>query len=262
MGRVHKGAGAGIAPAYSFSAYVAEVKVDAETGQTKVLKIWAAHDCGKALNPLSVKGQMIGSCHMGLGQVLSEELKYGRYGHLMNPDLLDYKIPSVHEMPEVVPIIVESNDSEGPFGAKEAGEGPLLPILPAVCNAVYDAIGIRTSELPITPDRMYRLIEARCKEEGVEPSELQSPRLKHSTLQNVLEARAAEHSSRDSARASMDDDSPYHNGALFGFDPLVPADEQDGRWIVSVTPSEEYVGAPRLAGSAWKQTERRHGGGT
>ena len=78
----------------------------------------------------------------------------------------------------------------------------------------------------------------------------------------MLEARAAEHSSRDSARASMDDDSPYHNGALFGFDPLVPADEQDGRWIVSVTPSEEYVGAPRLAGSAWKHKERRHVGGT
>ena len=261
MGRVHKGAGAGIAPAYSFSAYVAEVKVDAETGQTKVLKIWAAHDCGKALNPLSVKGQMIGSCHMGLGQVLSEEMKYGRNGHLMNPDLLDYKIPSVHEMPEVVPIIVESNDSEGPFGAKEAGEGPLLPILPAVCNAVYDAIGIRTSELPITPDRMYRLIERRCKEESVEPSELHSPRLEHSELQGILESRAAEHAARDSARASMEDDSPYHNGALFGFDPLVPADEQDDRWIVSVTPSEEYVGSPRLAGSAWKHAERRHGGG-
>jgi len=262
MGRVHKGAGAGIAPAYSFSAYVAEVKVDAETGQTKVLKIWAAHDCGKALNPLSVKGQMIGSCHMGLGQVLSEEMKYGRNGHLMNPDLLDYKIPSVHEMPEVVPIIVESNDSEGPFGAKEAGEGPLLPILPAVCNAVYDAVGIRTSELPITPDRMYRLIEAKCKEEGVGPSELQSPRLDYSKLQVVLEARAAEHATRDSARASMEDESPYHNGALFGFDPLIPADEQDDRWIVSVTPSEEYVDSSRLAGSAWKHAERRHGGGS
>ncbi len=261
MGRVHKGAGAGIAPAYSFSAYVAEVKVDAETGQTKVVKIWAAHDCGKALNPLSVKGQMIGSCHMGLGQVLSEEMKYGRNGHLMNPDLLDYKIPSVHEMPEVVPIIVESNDSEGPFGAKEAGEGPLLPILPAVCNAVYDAIGIRTSELPITPDRMYRLIEKRCKEESVEPSELQSPRLEHSELQGVLESRAAKHSARDSARASMEDDSPYHNGALFGFDPVIPADEQNERWVVSVTPSEEYVDSPRLAGSAWKHAERRHGGG-
>ena len=115
---------------------------------------------------------------MGLGQVLSEEMRYGRNGHLLNLDLLDYKIPTVHEMPEIVPIIVESNDSEGPFGAKEAGEGPLLPILPAVCNAVYDAVGIRTSELPITPDRMYRMIEAKCKEECVSsPLDLASPRL-------------------------------------------------------------------------------------
>ena len=108
---------------------------------------------------------------------------------------------------------------------------------------------------------MYRLIESRCKEESFEPSELHSPRLEHSELQGILESRAAEHAARDSARASMEDDSPYHNGALFGFDPLVPADEQDDRWIVSVTPSEEYVGSPRLAGSAWKHAERRHGGG-
>ena len=262
MGRVHKGAGAGIAPAYSFSAYVAEVKVDIETGQTKVLKVWAAHDCGKALNPLSVKGQIIGSCHMGLGQVLSEEMKYGRNGHLINPDLLDYKIPTIHEMPEVVPIIVESNDSEGPFGAKEAGEGPLLPILPAVCNAVYDAVGIRTSELPITPDRVHRMIEARCKQEGVAPLDLSSPELHHSELQGVLEARASEHASRDAARASDPAPSDYNNGALFGFDPEIPADKQDERWVVSVTPGSDYMESPRLAGSAWKHTERRHGGGS
>jgi 4-hydroxybenzoyl-CoA reductase alpha subunit len=263
MGRVHKGAGAGIAPAYSFSAYVAEVKVDIETGQTKVLKVWAAHDCGKALNPLAVKGQMIGSCHMGLGQVLSEEMRYGRNGHLLNPDLLDYKIPTVHEMPEIVPIIVESNDSEGPFGAKEAGEGPLLPILPAVCNAVYDAVGIRTSELPITPDRMYRMIEERCKEEGVSgPLDLASPRLEHSDLQGTLEARATNHAKRDHARSTDPDPLDYHNGALFGFDPEIPADEQDERWVVSVTPGTEYIEIPRLAGSAWKHTERRHQGGS
>ena len=261
MGRVHKGAGAGIAPAYSFSAYVAEVKVDIETGQTRVLKVWAAHDCGKALNPLAVKGQMIGSCHMGLGQVLSEEMRYGRNGHLLNPDLLDYKIPTVHEMPEIVPIIVESNDSEGPFGAKEAGEGPLLPILPAVCNAVHDAVGVRTSELPITPDRMHKMIEGRCKEEGVSsPLELTSPKLEHSDLQGVLEARAAEHDERDNARNTDPDPPDYNNGALFGFDPEIPADEQDERWIVSVTPSDEYVDNPRLAGSAWKHIERRHRG--
>ena len=261
MGRVHKGAGAGIAPAYSFSAYVAEVKVDVETGQTRVLKVWAAHDCGKALNPLAVKGQMIGSCHMGLGQVLSEEMRYGRNGHLLNPDLLDYKIPTVHEMPEIVPIIVESNDSEGPFGAKEAGEGPLLPILPAVCNAVHDAVGVRTSELPITPDRMHKMIEGRCKEEGVsDPLELTSPKLEYSDLQGVLEVRAAMHDERDDARNTDPDPSDYNNGALFGFDPEIPADEQDERWIVSVTPSGEYIDNPRLAGSAWKHIERRHRG--
>ena len=112
MGGVHKGAAAGLAPAYSFSAYAAEVKVDPETGFTEVIKVWAAHDCGRALNPLSVEGQIIGSCHMGLGQVLTEEMKYARAGGLLNPNLLDYKIPTVHEMPEVVPIIVESNDPE------------------------------------------------------------------------------------------------------------------------------------------------------
>ena len=261
MGRTHKGAAAGLAPAYSFSAYVAEVSVDIETGQTKVDKVWAAHDCGKALNPLAVKGQIIGSCHMGMGQVLSEEMRYLRTGHLMNPDLLDYKIPSVHEMPEVVPIIVESNDLEGPFGAKEAGEGPLLPILPAVCNAVYDAIGVRTAELPITPDRMHRMIENRCRAEKiVDPLDLASPRLEHSALQDTLDARANAHTERDIERRLDDEREPYHNGALFGLDPTIPPDEVDPRWAVTVLPSDEYLTTPRLAGSAWKHTERRHRG--
>ena len=101
MGGVHKGAAAGLAPAYSFSAYVAEVEVDVETGIIKCTDVWAAHDCGKALNPLAVEGQIIGSCHMGLGQVLTEQMVYGRTGHLQNANLLDYKIPSVHEMPNV-----------------------------------------------------------------------------------------------------------------------------------------------------------------
>ncbi|MDP6985610.1 MAG: molybdopterin-dependent oxidoreductase [Candidatus Thalassarchaeaceae archaeon] len=262
MGKMHKGAAAGLAPAYSFSAYVAEVSVDVETGGTKVDRVWAAHDCGKALNPLAVKGQIIGSCHMGMGQVLSEEMRYGRSGNLLNPDLLDYKIPSVHEMPEVVPIIVESNDPEGPFGAKEAGEGPLLPILPAVCNAVYDAIGVRTSELPITPDRLYKRIEKRCKQEGVEePLELDSPRIEFSELQQKLDERAAFHSERDRSRRMDQDRRPYHNGAIFGLDPEVPPEEADPRWSVRVLPDEEYLESPRLAGRAWMHTERRNSGG-
>ena len=258
MGKTHKGAAAGLAPAYSFSAYVAEVSVDIETGQIKVDRVWAAHDCGKALNPLGVKGQIIGSCHMGMGQVLSEEMRYGRNGNLMNPDLLDYKIPSVHEMPEVIPIIVESNDPEGPFGAKEAGEGPLLPILPAVCNAVYDAIGVRSSELPLTPEKVHKLIEKRCKLEGVsDPLELSPPILEHSELQPILDQRAREHSERDIHRRLDGDRPDYHNGALFGLDPTLPPDEVDPRWAVRVTPDKSYLADPRLAGSAWKHTERR-----
>ena len=261
MGRAHKGAAAGLAPAYSFSAYVAEVDVDIETGQTKVEKVWAAHDCGKALNPLAVEGQIIGSCHMGMGQVLSEEMKYGRTGHLLNPDLLDYKIPTVHEMPEVTPIIVESNDPEGPFGAKEAGEGPPLPILPAVVNAVYDAIGVRVSELPITPDRLYKAIERRCKSEGVEePLDLKPPKLELTALQETLQSRSINHSKRDKERRLTDSPSPYHNGALFGLDPEIPGDEQDSRWAAVVIPPDGYLEDPGLAGSAWKHTERRHRG--
>jgi 4-hydroxybenzoyl-CoA reductase alpha subunit len=261
MGRAHKGAAAGLAPAYSFSAYVAEVEVDPETGQTKVQEVWAAHDCGKALNPLSVKGQIIGSCHMGMGQVLSEEMRYGRNGHLMNPDLLDYKIPSIHEMPNVTPIIVESNDPEGPFGAKEAGEGPLLPILPAVCNAVYDAIGIRTHNLPITPDKMFKAIEKKCKLLSIDdPLDLTSPSLEYSELQSTLEARAKNHAQRDIDRRLNENIEAYHNGALFGKDPTIPPDEVDENWTVSVLPSKEYLSNPRLAGKAWLHTERRHRG--
>ena len=261
MGKTHKGAAAGLAPAYSFSAYVSEVTVDVETGKVAVDRVWAAHDCGKAINPLAVNGQIIGSCHMGMGQVLSEEMRYGRNGHLMNPDLLDYKIPSVHEMPEVIPIIVESNDPEGPFGAKEAGEGPLLPILPAVCNAVYDAIGIRTNELPMTPEKVYKMIERRCKSEGVsDPTNLSCPTLEYSELQEELKRRSIKHTHRDKERRLSDDRDDYHNGALFGLDPTVAPDEIDPRWEVRVVPEEDYLEEPRLAGSAWKHTERRHSG--
>ncbi len=158
IGGKFKGATAGLAPAYSMSAYVAEVGVDVDTGWWRARKVWAAHDCGKALNPLAVEGQIEGSIHMGLGQVCSEAIEY-HFGNMRNPNLLDYKIPTSLEMPEVEVIIVESNDAEGPFGAKEAGEGPLLPILPAVVNAVYDAVGARLYDLPLTPDKVWSALQ-------------------------------------------------------------------------------------------------------
>ncbi len=118
-------------------------------------KVWAAHDCGKALNPLAVEGQIEGCIHMGLGQVLSEEMPYLK-GNILGPNFLDYRTLTPMQMPDVDVIIVESNDPEGPFGAKEAGEGPLLPILPAVANAIYDAVGVRMYSLPITPDKLWK----------------------------------------------------------------------------------------------------------
>ena len=262
MGGVHKGAAAGLAPAYSFSAYVAEVDVDVETGIIKCTKVWAAHDCGKALNPLAVKGQIIGSCHMGLGQVLSEKMVYGRTGHLQNPNLLEYKIPSVHEMPHVVPIIVESCDPEGPFGAKEAGEGPLLPILPAVVNAVYDAIGIRLRDLPLTPDVVFKGIEKAMKAADVDdPLDLESPRVTHGDLQPVLVKRAAEHKTRDQARQRSEDTSQYVNGVLFGFDPNIPLEDQVEGWRTATEPDPEQLAELGLAGKAWLKKEQRHMGG-
>jgi 4-hydroxybenzoyl-CoA reductase subunit alpha len=162
-GGAFKGAGVGPSPAYSYSAQVAEVTVDEETGEVKVHKVWAAHDCGRALNPVSVEGQVIGSVWMGLGQAMQEEMVW-KDGLLMNPGMLEYKSPSATESPEVECIIVESVDPEGPFGAKEASEGSLAATIPAIANAIYDAVGVRLREAPFTPERVLAAIKAKHSE--------------------------------------------------------------------------------------------------
>lgn len=144
-----KGAGVGPSPSYSYSAQVAEVTVDPDTGHVRVDKIVAAHDCGKALNPLGVEGQVIGSVYMGFGQAMQEEMVW-HGARLMNPSLLEYRIPTTLENPEIECIIVESKDPEGPFGAKEAGEGSLAATIPAIANAIYDAIGVRINTVPFS----------------------------------------------------------------------------------------------------------------
>src|SRR6266851_2505219 len=159
-GGAFKGAGVGPSPAYSYAAQVAEVTVDTETGEVTVHKIWAAHDCGRALNPVSVEGQVIGSVWMGLGQALQEEMVW-KDGLLMNPGMLEYKSPSATESPEIEAIIVESVDPEGPFGAKEASEGSLAATIPAIANAIYDAVGVRLREAPFTPERVLAAIKAK-----------------------------------------------------------------------------------------------------
>jgi 4-hydroxybenzoyl-CoA reductase subunit alpha len=175
-GGAFKGAGVGPSPAYSYSAQVAEVTVDRETGEVAVHKVWAAHDCGRALNPVSVEGQVIGSVWMGLGQALQEEMVW-KDGLLMNPGMLEYKSPSAVESPDVECIIVESVDPEGPFGAKEASEGSLAATIPAIANAIYDAVGIRLREAPFTPERVLaalrqKNLEAKALEvtRGADPS--------------------------------------------------------------------------------------------
>jgi 4-hydroxybenzoyl-CoA reductase subunit alpha len=174
-GGKHKGAGVGPSPAYSYSAQVAEVSVDEETGEVTVHKVWAAHDCGRALNPVSVEGQIIGSVWMGMGQALTEEMVW-KDGMLMNPGLLEYRSPSSVESPEIEPIIVESVDPEGPFGAKECSEGSLAATIPAIANALYDAVGVRLHECPFTPERVLAALRAKKNgkainlTEGVDPT--------------------------------------------------------------------------------------------
>jgi CO/xanthine dehydrogenase Mo-binding subunit len=161
----YRGGTIGASPAYSFTAHVAEVEVDPETGFVDVKTIWVAHDCGRALNPMLVEGQMEGSAYMGFAEAIMEQqvMKRGTpEGGLHDaPSLLDYRIPTSLDCPEFVALIVEAADPEGPYGAKEAGEGPLHPSLPAIANAIWDAVGVRMDSLPFTPDRVWRALNDR-----------------------------------------------------------------------------------------------------
>lgn len=159
VGGDYKGAGAGLSPSYSFGAAIAEVKVNPDTGEYKAINFYGAHDCGKALNPLAVEGQLEGSWHMGLGQAMSEQMKYHE-GHLLSNNFLDYKIPTALDTPEIYTNIIESKDPEGPFGAKECGEGALHPSVPALSNAIFNAVGARVTQLPITFEQVYNAIKA------------------------------------------------------------------------------------------------------
>jgi 4-hydroxybenzoyl-CoA reductase subunit alpha len=159
-GKKYRGAAIGGTMGYSYSAQVVEVSVDEETGVVTVDKVWVAHDCGKALNRLTVEGQVQGSVWMGMGQAMSEETAY-HDGLMLTGNMLDYRIPTIQDSPPIEVGIVESNDPHGPFGAKEAGEGSLAAFLPALTNAIADAIGIRFNDLPVTPDRVFEAIEKR-----------------------------------------------------------------------------------------------------
>jgi len=159
-GKKYRGAAIGGTMGYSYSAQVVEVSVDEETGIVTIDKVWVAHDCGRALNRLTVEGQVQGSVWMGMGQAMSEETGY-HDGLLVTGNMLDYRVPTIRDSPPIEVGIIESNDPHGPFGAKEAGEGSLAAFLPALTNAVADAIGVRFNNLPVTPDRVYEAIAKR-----------------------------------------------------------------------------------------------------
>ena len=159
-GKKYRGAAIGGTMGYSYSAQVVEVTVDEDTGVVTVDKVWVAHDCGKALNRLTVEGQVQGSVWMGMGQAMSEEAGY-HDGLMLTANMLDYRVPTIQDSPPIEVGIVESNDPHGPFGAKEAGEGSLAAFLPALTAAIADAIGIRFNDLPVTPDRVFEAIEKR-----------------------------------------------------------------------------------------------------
>jgi len=158
----YKGGGVGPSPCYSYSACVVELSVDEETGEVELHDVWIAHDIGRALNPLLVEGQVEGSVYMGIGEALMEGQVF-RKGLHKQPSMLDYKSPTTLETPDIHTFLVETDDPEGPFGAKEAGQGPLLPVPPAIANAIYHAVGVRCDEVPITPEMILKGLELRRK---------------------------------------------------------------------------------------------------
>ncbi|MEC9476931.1 MAG: molybdopterin cofactor-binding domain-containing protein [Planctomycetota bacterium] len=164
----YRGAGVGPSPAYSYSAAVVETEVDPETGLYRIEHVWMAHDVGKCINPALVMGQIEGSVYMGLGEAMMEEQVFRRLPKKRSnalvhkhPSLLEYKSPTFAEMPPVTSYIIEDPDPNGPFGAKEVGQGPLLPMMPAVANSIFDAVGVRVDQVPIAPHMIRQAIEAR-----------------------------------------------------------------------------------------------------
>jgi CO/xanthine dehydrogenase Mo-binding subunit len=151
----------------AFSAQVADVEVDRETGQVQVTRLVCAQDVGLAINPMSVEGQMEGAASQGLGYALCEEYVYDQ-GRLLNPNFMDFRMPTALDHPQFEVAMIEAQLDGGPFGAKGVGEPPLVPTAPAIANAIFDAVGVRVRRIPITPERLYSGI----KSQSTRPSEM------------------------------------------------------------------------------------------
>jgi 4-hydroxybenzoyl-CoA reductase subunit alpha len=169
QGGKHRGAAVGSTMGFSYGAVAVEVDVDEDTGMVKVENVWVAHDCGFAINPLSVEGQVEGAVWMGMGQALSEVTSFSpKNGLPMHATLLNYQVPTIVESPPITTYIVEANDPNGPFGAKEASEGALPAFMAAFANAIYDATGLRVTSLPVTPDKLVEALSKKQHRDRVE----------------------------------------------------------------------------------------------
>jgi len=136
-----------------------EVEVDTETGFVKVERVVFAHDLGKVLNPIGAEGQVEGGVQQGIGYALMEHVQFDPdTGACLTTDFLDYKMPTAVEMPQIESIFIESNEASGPFGAKSMSECCLIAPAGAIANAVYNAIGVRIQDLPITPEKVLKAL--------------------------------------------------------------------------------------------------------
>ena len=165
----YKGGGVGPSPTYSYTAAVVEVEVDPATGWIAVPRVWIAHDIGQAINPTLARGQVEGSVYMGLGEALMEEQVFRRLpassrtrSCTSSRRCSSTRARRASTCRKSITDLIESPDATGPFGAKEVGQGPLLPIMPAVANAVYDAVGVRVDEIPITPEKILKALAAKA----------------------------------------------------------------------------------------------------
>ncbi|UCF78691.1 MAG: molybdopterin-dependent oxidoreductase [Candidatus Eiseniibacteriota bacterium] len=160
LGGDYKGAAVGTSPAFSFGSSVCECSVDLETGKVRIERFTDYHDCGTPVNPQAVHGQVEGAVVMGAGETIMEEVVYDEKGNILNPDLHHYLIMTMKDAPEIMSGVVDSYEPEGPYGAKEVGEGATLPVLAAVAHAIANATGVWVKELPITPERILKAMRA------------------------------------------------------------------------------------------------------
>jgi len=161
LGGKFKGAPVGTSPAYSFAAQVSQVKVDEDTGQVMVTDVWDVHDSGTVINPDLLGAQIEGALFMGMGEAMYEEALFDDKGRPLNANLAEYRVPTSLDVPRMHSQLVDSYESTGPWGAKEVGEGATLPTMGCYANAIYDAIGVRIYDLPLTPEKVWRAIQQR-----------------------------------------------------------------------------------------------------